>query len=251
VKRSPTAREPLRRSLPSDVMGTFAPIPNWLLRRWEVSHGAKLAYGRLRQYAGRSGSAYPTIRSLAVELGVSYARAKAYLGELRDHGLIRVGLRREKGRSSTYTFPGHAWQWERATPPTPAQIRATPLSEGGAPDARHGSPGRKLWLAEKQPVPQCKADPAEEIPLRDPKKEQEREAGREPSQSEDRPASGLADLARTSSEVERRQARELLRELRGQSPEVSERVVAQLAKHLSAEEIAAALQAPPPFEAGS
>ncbi|HUJ08556.1 MAG TPA: hypothetical protein VL171_00880 [Verrucomicrobiae bacterium] len=47
---------------------TFAPAPNWLLRRREVSTTAKLVYAGLAQYAGTQGVAYPSLGRLAGEL---------------------------------------------------------------------------------------------------------------------------------------------------------------------------------------
>ena len=45
-------------------------LPNGLLERTDLSPGAKLAYARLCQFAGRDGAAYPSIATLGREIGV-------------------------------------------------------------------------------------------------------------------------------------------------------------------------------------
>ena len=93
-------------------------VPNWLLSRTEVSHGAKLAYARLAQYAGDNMVAYPKRVTLAAELGVSARQLDRYLTELETkHELIEVeqlGLR----RANRYRFLRHPWM-ESANLTTP------------------------------------------------------------------------------------------------------------------------------------
>lgn len=50
---------------------TFAPIPNDILCRKDISHGAKLCCARLIQYAGKGDKAFPKLPTLAGELGMS------------------------------------------------------------------------------------------------------------------------------------------------------------------------------------
>lgn len=83
-------------------------IPNWLQRRREVSQGAKLAYARLAQHAGKDGACFPKQETLAVELGVSARMANDYVRTLVRHKLIemeRPGL----GMSNRYFFLDHPW----------------------------------------------------------------------------------------------------------------------------------------------
>jgi len=63
-------------------------VPNWLMKRTDVSQGAKLCFGRLAQFAGKHDFAFPGHQRLAVELGVSVATVKSYLRELAIKGLI-------------------------------------------------------------------------------------------------------------------------------------------------------------------
>jgi hypothetical protein len=75
-----------------------AVIPNWLMKRTDISQGAKLCFGRLAQYAGRNHGAFPGRETLAVELGVSGATVRDYLAALVKADLIecqRIGCTKE------------------------------------------------------------------------------------------------------------------------------------------------------------
>ena len=87
--------------------------PNWLMRRKEVSPGAKLCLVRLYQYCGENGRCYPKLETLAEELGVTKRTVCRYLDELETHGLIER-VRRMRGKqggykSTEYLFPNHQW----------------------------------------------------------------------------------------------------------------------------------------------
>lgn len=90
-------------------VGAF--IPNFVLRRTELSDGAKLCYGRLSQYAGANGSAYPKIETIAKELGVSDRSAFRYIKELRNNGLITTINRSSSSMPSLYFFLDHPWMY--------------------------------------------------------------------------------------------------------------------------------------------
>lgn len=85
------------------IAGTFAPIPNSVLRRTDLSHGAKLCCGRLIQYAGKSNKAFPKLPTLAGELGMSIRAVQRFLVELESHGLIQT-QRRGRGQSNAYVL---------------------------------------------------------------------------------------------------------------------------------------------------
>lgn len=99
-------------------------IPNWLAVRLELSPGAKIAYARLCQFAGRDGVAYPTQPQLALAMGVTDRQVRRYLRELRGLAadgsrlfppLIRVyrtGLR----KANRITFDLHPWMQIEASP---------------------------------------------------------------------------------------------------------------------------------------
>ena len=64
-------------------------VPEGLARCRSISAGAKLAWGRLTRYAGESGRCYPSVKTLAAEIGVSERQAQRYLTELERKKLIR------------------------------------------------------------------------------------------------------------------------------------------------------------------
>lgn len=87
-------------------VGSF--IPNWLMQRQEISHGAKLCYGRLCQYAGQKGYCFPSQETISEELGISYRQTQRYIKELIRVGLIVI----EKygtHNNNQYRFIQHEW----------------------------------------------------------------------------------------------------------------------------------------------
>ena len=75
-------------------------IPEGLVRAKGISPGAKLAYGRLVRYAGENGKCYPSVDSLAAEIGVGERQAQKYLANLERAKLIRR-IRRFSGGGQT------------------------------------------------------------------------------------------------------------------------------------------------------
>jgi len=65
-------------------------IPNALLRHEKLSLGAAVCYGRLAQYAGEDGLAYPSHKTLAKELGVTPRSIQKYIKELEREGFLRI-----------------------------------------------------------------------------------------------------------------------------------------------------------------
>ena len=86
-------------------------IPNWLMRRTEISANSKLLFARICQYAGEDGEAYPSQVTLAKELGMPTRNMQRALEELRKNGLIEA-KRRGAGRSNGYIFLTHEWMEE-------------------------------------------------------------------------------------------------------------------------------------------
>lgn len=84
-------------------------IPNSLLKYKGISHGAKLCYGRLSQYAGENGYAYPSYKTLANELGMSKRTAIRYCIELEQEGLIEIVLRKNKKNNFTSNIFRFLW----------------------------------------------------------------------------------------------------------------------------------------------
>src|ERR1043166_4153440 len=86
---------------------TFAPCPNWLLRRRDVPATAKLLYARIVQYVGNNEMAYPSLPTLADEIGLHRSRVIAHLKALETLKLIRV--HRTFGRGNQYELLSHPW----------------------------------------------------------------------------------------------------------------------------------------------
>jgi hypothetical protein len=92
-----------------------AVITRWLLRRREVSHGAKLTYVRLRQAAGRGRVVAAHVPALARELGEDEAEIARFLAELREWGLVEaVAGGAGGGNTARYLMPFHPWVDEAA-----------------------------------------------------------------------------------------------------------------------------------------
>ena len=75
-------------------------ITEGLVRAKGISPSAKLAYGRLVRYGGQNGKCYPSIDSLAAEIGVGERQAQKYLANLERAKLIRR-ISRFSGASQT------------------------------------------------------------------------------------------------------------------------------------------------------
>lgn len=97
----------------------FAPVPNWLMRRTEVTATGKLIYGRLRQYAAASGQAWPSYKTLAKEVGVSRRQVINVVAELEEAKLVVVTLHDHK--SNHYSLPKHEWMDGEKFAPSPVK----------------------------------------------------------------------------------------------------------------------------------
>lgn len=80
---------------------TFAPIPNIILSRTDLSHGAKLCCARLIQYADKDGQAFPKISTLVKELGMSTRAVQRFIAELEALDLVKT-QQRGRGQSNIY-----------------------------------------------------------------------------------------------------------------------------------------------------
>lgn len=85
-------------------------VPEWLLRRSEISPGGKLVYARLARYAGEHGAAFPKVRTLASEVGLSTRQTQRYIAELEKAALLETDRTRNiVGQPSRYFFLWHTW----------------------------------------------------------------------------------------------------------------------------------------------
>ena len=86
-------------------------VPESLLRCPEISASSKLLYGRLTRYAGRDGRCFPSVETLAVELGMTARQVQRLLGQLCDAHFLRKDPQFRLNGSQTanaYVFLYHA-----------------------------------------------------------------------------------------------------------------------------------------------
>ena len=88
-------------------------IPCWLIQIpiSLLSHGAKITYGRLSQWATESGRVYRSVPQLSQELGSSIGSVEKYLKELKDCGLIGT-FHPQAGGVNHFEFYDHQWMHE-------------------------------------------------------------------------------------------------------------------------------------------
>jgi hypothetical protein len=139
-------------------------VPNWLLRRKEVTPGAKLCYARLCQFSGENNKCHPRQETLAAELGISARSVGDYLRELRHHGLLeseRPGL----GRANRYFFLDHAWIYEgpplRTASASDRQDIAGQERQSSSTPIREENPGRESIEGDTQAT----VSPVSPLPL--------------------------------------------------------------------------------------
>jgi DNA-binding transcriptional ArsR family regulator len=83
--------------------GSFIPNAVMQLPRRRLSSDAKTCYGRLLQFAGKRGVAFPWVGQLAIEIGQSRRSAERALQQLRTAGLITT-VKRGRGKRSLIHF---------------------------------------------------------------------------------------------------------------------------------------------------
>src|SRR5450755_3329406 len=64
-------------------------MPEAICKYRGLSPGAKVIYGRLCRYAGKDGSVYPAVNTLADETGMGETQTRTYLKELENGLFIR------------------------------------------------------------------------------------------------------------------------------------------------------------------
>lgn len=71
----------------------FAIVPNWIMRDPTISVYAKTVYAALASYADRDGIAFPSIRTLATELGISEPTVRKAIETLETLGVVTKSKR--------------------------------------------------------------------------------------------------------------------------------------------------------------
>jgi hypothetical protein len=107
VARTAVTTLPTRRITPYGQF-VFAPMPNWLLCRTEISLGAKVVYGRLLQYAGKHAAARPRRQTLARDTGMTISALDRYIRQLKKAQLVEIERPNRRG-ANRYFFPRHPW----------------------------------------------------------------------------------------------------------------------------------------------
>jgi helix-turn-helix protein len=146
VLSPPIARKP---GEPFNPYGLFTGIyvPEAICRYRGLSLGAKMVYGRFCRYSGRDGLIYPSISTLASELGIGKTQARGYVQELERKQFLAVDRENRHfglngaGGSNRYLFLWHiafdgAEGELRKTPP----VRKTgplPLRKTGGEESHH------------------------------------------------------------------------------------------------------------------
>lgn len=86
-------------------------IPNCIARDKNLTSTAKLCWGRLAQYGGRGGIAWPSQEVLAEEVGVGVRQIARLIEELEDYGLIArikpTGADKLAHKTDRYVFLWH------------------------------------------------------------------------------------------------------------------------------------------------
>lgn len=109
-------------------------VPNWLLRRTEISNGAKLCYARLcRYYNPNTRQCNPKHETIAEELGVTPRMVRVYLNVLVEQKLIR--WKRTRRSPNNYAFLHHQWMVDAGLKkPAKKKKETSDNSDIGMPD---------------------------------------------------------------------------------------------------------------------
>lgn len=110
----------------------YTKIPNTILKRADISPGAKLAYVMLLSYAHKVDRCFPGQRRLAEDLGVAVRSVIRYMQELVKAALLRV-KRRGLGMTNVY----YLTRWsrsKRADDPSASDADPNDISTQGGDD---------------------------------------------------------------------------------------------------------------------
>lgn len=81
----------------------FTQLPNFILKKRDVSIGARITYAMFLSYAWHNDSCFPGQERLAYDMRMSRSRVTEFIGELERSGLITI-QRRGQGRTNLYTI---------------------------------------------------------------------------------------------------------------------------------------------------
>jgi DNA-binding transcriptional regulator YhcF (GntR family) len=104
----------------------FTQVPNTILRRKDVSPGAKLAYMVILSYAWQEESCFPGQQRLAEDIGVTPRSVITYLKELQSAGLLRV---KRRGLGMTNVYYISRWEEPRSENFSHQEVKETTVLE--------------------------------------------------------------------------------------------------------------------------
>lgn len=81
----------------------FTQVPNFILKRDDISSNAKVVYALLLSYAWYNDHCFPGQNRLEEESGMSQATISRSISELQEVGLLKVE-RRGQGKTNIYTL---------------------------------------------------------------------------------------------------------------------------------------------------
>jgi hypothetical protein len=136
-------------------------IPTEVLRYSEITPSEKLVFGRLLQFAGARGYAWPSLEVLAAEVSLSVVQARRCVSALETKGLIRRVAR--SGRSNEFEFLWHPIYEQEHQPqssviaPPQSSMIAPPRSQMiDPPGSPKIGPGRSSMTARRESIQSIK-----------------------------------------------------------------------------------------------
>jgi hypothetical protein len=123
-------------------------IPEPMALYPQLPPGAKLVYGRLMRYAGKDGFCWPSVLSLAVEVGLGERQVQKHLSTLESDGFIR---REKRFRDGAQTSNGYIFLWHLIFDAWERQQQAKAGMNSSSPSpAHHSSPRPVNYSAHKE-----------------------------------------------------------------------------------------------------
>lgn len=146
----PTTRRADRHVIIEDeaLQGGFTQIPNAILRRPDLSTGAKLTYMVLMSFAWQADQCFPGQEALAEAMGVTDRSVRTYVDQLVESGLVRIE-KRGQGHTNVYHLRRYDAQGRPLPDARPEKISGQERKLASGPD-RKNLPGNKTQRKKTQ-----------------------------------------------------------------------------------------------------
>src|SRR5436190_13884474 len=79
----------------------FTQVPNFILKKPDLSVGGKVVYAMFLSYAWHNDSCFPGQERLAEDMGMSVSRVNEFIKSLESAGFIEI-IRRGQGKTNLY-----------------------------------------------------------------------------------------------------------------------------------------------------